>query len=74
MGRFIINGGKRLNGEIYVSGSKNAALPLIFASISTVGISTFTNVPDISDVDIAFDILRGMGAATALVMNHTRLA
>ncbi len=62
MGQFIINGGKRLNGEVYVSGSKNAALPLIFASISACGTSTFTNVPDISDVDIAFDILRGIGA------------
>ena len=62
MGQFIINGGQRLNGEIYVSGSKNAALPLIFASISAPGTSIFTNVPDISDVDIAFDIIRGMGA------------
>lgn len=62
MGQFIINGGRSLSGEICVSGSKNAALPLIFASISTVGTSTFTNIPDISDVDIAFDILRGMGA------------
>lgn len=62
MGQFIINGGKSLCGEIQVSGSKNAALPLIFAAISAVGTSTFTNVPDISDVDIAFDILRGMGA------------
>lgn len=62
MGQFIINGGKSLCGEICVSGSKNAALPLIFASISAVGTSTFRNIPDISDVDIAFDILRGLGA------------
>lgn len=62
MGQFIINGGKRLSGEICVSGSKNAALPLIFASLSVNGTSTFTNVPDISDADVAFDILRGMGA------------
>ena len=66
MGQFIINGGRRLNGEICVSGSKNAALPLIFASISVPGTSTFTNVPDISDVDIAFDILREMGAVVRL--------
>ena len=67
MGQFFINGGKRLNGEIHVSGSKNAALPLIFASICTHGTSTFTNVPNISDVDITFDILRGMGACVSRV-------
>jgi len=62
MGQFIINGGKSLGGEICVSGSKNAALPIIFASVAAGGISTFSNVPDIIDVDIAFDILRGLGA------------
>ena len=62
MGRFIINGGRKLSGEISVSGSKNAALPLIFASITAHGISTFANIPDIIDVEIAFEILRNMGA------------
>ena len=67
MGRFIINGGRKLSGEICVSGSKNAALPLIFASITAHGISTFTNIPDIIDVEIAFDILRNMGAVVTRV-------
>ena len=62
MSRFIVNGAKRLNGEICVSGSKNAALPIIFSCIAVRGISELSGVPDISDVEIAFDILRGFGA------------
>lgn len=67
MGQFIINGGRKLSGEICVSGSKNAVLPLIFASITARGTSSFTNIPDIIDVDIAFDILRNMGATVTRV-------
>ena len=62
MGRFIINGGKALSGEISVSGSKNAALPIIFAAITIKGISKIHNVPDISDVNVALDILSSFGA------------
>ena len=62
MSRFIINGNKRLSGEISVGGSKNAALPIIFSCILIHGISTITNLPNISDVDVAFEILRGFGA------------
>lgn len=62
MAGFIIRGGKKLNGEIRVSGSKNAALPIIFSSIAIPGKSCLSGVPYISDVDIALDILRSMGA------------
>ena len=62
MGKFIVNGGERLFGGVRVSGSKNAALPMIFAAISTVGVSRFYNLPSITDVDDALAILRGFGA------------
>ncbi len=62
MGQFIINGGKTLKGEISVSGSKNAALPIIFASMLIEGETRIYNLPEIGDVDIAFDILRAYGA------------
>jgi len=62
MGRFLINGGKKLFGEITVDGSKNAALPIIFACITINGVSVISNIPDIADVDVAFEILRRFGA------------
>lgn len=62
MAGFVINGGRELFGEISVGGSKNAALPIIFACIAVRGVSTLSNIPDISDVEVAFNLLRGFGA------------
>ena len=62
MESFVIKGGKSLNGEVLVSGSKNAALPLIFASVATGGVSSISCVPDISDVCVALDIISEFGA------------
>ena len=62
MERIIVNGAKKLSGEISVSGSKNAALPLIFSTIAINGVSTILGVPDIGDVRVALDILREFGA------------
>ena len=62
MGKFIINGGRRLTGEVRVSGSKNAALPIIFASLITHGVSEIRNLPDISDVRCALLIAKSFGA------------
>ena len=62
MGRVIINGGKPLCGKIRVSGSKNAALPIIFSSLATKGVSRLYNLPDISDVSDALGIIREFGA------------
>ena len=62
MGRFIIRGGKPLVGSVRVSGSKNAALPIIFASLTTRGVSRFYNLPDITDVADAMGIIEELGA------------
>lgn len=62
MGSFRIRGGAPLFGRVRVSGSKNAALPVIFASIATCGISAIDNLPDISDVRAALAILEHLGA------------
>ena len=62
MSSFIINGGKRLNGKIEVSGSKNAALPIIFATVVTRGVSKIVGLPDIIDVKVALEIIKGFGA------------
>ncbi len=63
MGRFFIRGGATLGGEVFVGGSKNAALPIIFSCILIHGKSTLKNLPDITDVDIALDILKDFGAS-----------
>jgi len=62
MDKFIIKGGRGLQGKIAVSGSKNAALPLLFSCILLNGISTIHNVPMIGDVFVALKILEEFGA------------
>ena len=58
----FVTGGKSLSGEISVSGSKNAALPLIFSTVAINGVSTLFDVPDISDVKVALKIIEDLGA------------
>ena len=62
MAKFHVCGGKPLVGTVRVSGSKNAALPIIFASLTTRGVSRFYNLPDITDVRDALGIIRELGA------------
>lgn len=62
MHRLIINGGKKLEGEITISGAKNSAVALIPAAILCDETITLANVPDISDVDALEDILRHLNA------------
>lgn len=57
MNSYIINGGKRLNGEVNISGSKNASLPILAASILNKGTVKLYNVPEIEDVNITLKIL-----------------
>lgn len=58
----VINGGKPLNGSITIGGMKNAALPIIFASILTEDTCTLENLPNVSDVTRSLEILKAMGA------------
>ncbi len=58
---YIINGGRRLEGETYASGSKNASLPIIAASILNGGITKLYNVPNIHDTQMMFEILKKLG-------------
>lgn len=61
MSNYIIEGGHRLEGEIDISGSKNAALPIIAASLLNKGIVEIENCPKIHDVKIMFNILEKLG-------------
>ncbi len=61
MSKFVINGGKKLSGEISVSGSKNAVFPLFAAALLTEEPCRFTNVPEIVDKDVMVEILKDLG-------------
>ncbi|MBQ1230695.1 MAG: UDP-N-acetylglucosamine 1-carboxyvinyltransferase [Clostridia bacterium] len=60
--KIVIRGGQPLHGEIPVSGMKNAALPILFATILVGGVCVLDNIPDVSDIDISLRILESMGA------------
>lgn len=62
MSKFIIHGGKRLQGEVRISGSKNAALPIVAATVLNKGKTILYNVPNIHDVQTMFEILKQIGA------------
>lgn len=61
MDKIKIIGGNRLNGQIYISGAKNAALPLICASLLTDETVTLTNMPMLSDIRSMNALLEQMG-------------
>lgn len=58
---YIIKGGKKLHGETFVSGSKNASLPILAACIISGKTTKLYNVPDIEDVRITLQILKELG-------------
>ena len=62
MARYEIIGGTPLQGEVTISGAKNAAVAILPAALLVSGTCRIENVPDISDVRILVDILRDLGA------------
>jgi UDP-N-acetylglucosamine 1-carboxyvinyltransferase len=65
MDRITVTGGKPLKGQIPISGAKNAALPLMIASLLTADRLTLKNVPNLADVNLLARILRNH------VLDHT---
>lgn len=61
---YIINGGKKLSGVVNISGSKNASLPILAATILGKGTSKIYNVPNISDTANTIKILEYLGCKT----------
>ena len=61
MSSFIIEGGEKLKGEVKISGSKNASLPIIAASILNAGKTKLYNIPDIHDTQVILKILKYLG-------------
>ena len=73
MDRIVINGGNKLYGQVEISGMKNSALPIIFACLLVPGECVIHNVPRVSDVYNALELLRSMGAKAEFCAEHTVL-
>ena len=71
MTKYVINGGTPLNGEVEISGAKNAAVAIIPAALMVDGVCRIENLPQISDVSTLFSILREMGAEIRVVNKRT---
>ena len=63
MDKLLIRGGRRLHGELTISGAKNAALPELCAALLTAEPVTLANVPQLQDVATMLKLLRNMGVA-----------
>ena len=61
MDQLIIYGGKELNGEINISGAKNAALPILISSLLSDKPLILKNVPDLYDIKTTFKLLEVLG-------------
>jgi UDP-N-acetylglucosamine 1-carboxyvinyltransferase len=61
LGKLIINGGSRLEGEIKVQGAKNAVLPILAATVLNGEKNVITNCPHLSDVEKTIDVLESLG-------------
>src|SRR5690606_11668171 len=62
MDKFLIAGAGALSGEISISGSKNAALPILAATLLATNPVQLTNVPRLNDIKTLIDLLRTLGA------------
>ncbi len=60
-----IRGGRPLDGSIELQGAKNSVLPILAACIINGGVSVIHNCPDLTDVQISFDILRHLGCSVS---------
>lgn len=68
--QFVIEGNHHLEGEVTVSGNKNAALKMLPACLLTGEPVTLTNVPDIADVRVTLDLLRSLGAEVEVLAGN----
>ncbi|OGS08065.1 MAG: UDP-N-acetylglucosamine 1-carboxyvinyltransferase [Elusimicrobia bacterium RIFOXYA12_FULL_51_18] len=61
MDNFVIHGGRTVNGEVKISGSKNAALPILAATMLTRDKCEIKNIPELMDIKSAFELLNYLG-------------
>ena len=71
MEKYVINGGEPLQGEVDISGAKNAAVAIIPAALMVDGICRIENMPQISDTDMLLTILTQLGAEVRMICPGT---
>lgn len=71
MTKYVINGGNRLNGQVTISGAKNAAVAIIPAALLVDGPCRIENIPKIIDVTLQLEILRELGVQIRLINSTT---
>src|SRR4051812_47910100 len=62
MDKIVITGGKKLKGEVAISGAKNSALPIMAAALLSEEESILENIPDLRDIQTMVKLLRALGA------------
>ncbi|MEX2583065.1 MAG: UDP-N-acetylglucosamine 1-carboxyvinyltransferase [Gemmatimonadota bacterium] len=71
MPKFVVNGGQRLKGRVRPAGNKNAALPMLAATLLTEEEVVLENVPDIRDVRTLLDLIKDLGAEVEWSASNT---
>lgn len=66
MDKLIIQGGAVLRGDVWISGSKNAALPILSAALLSEGLVTIANLPHLQDVTTTIELLGTLGVTVSL--------
>lgn len=70
MERYIVKGGRPLEGEVEISGAKNAALPILAAAIMTDETVVIENLPDVKDINVLKDAISKLGATVVREGRH----
>ncbi len=74
MSKLVVNGGKKLFGELNIQGAKNSVLPILAATVLCDDISVIKNCPKLSDVNAAINILRHLGCECEFKDNKVTVA
>ena len=73
MDKIIVEGGRPLEGEVKISGAKNAALPILISSLLTDGWNTYANVPNLKDIQSTKELLLNLGAKIETTADTVRI-
>lgn len=71
MSKYVIRGGKKLTGEVKISGAKNAAVGILAASIMTDEDLLIENIPDVWDINVMLDAIQVLGANVTRIDRNT---
>lgn len=73
MDKMIVSGGQALRGEVQVSGAKNSALKMLFASLLAEGEHVFHNVPNLAECGVYSKLLEALGSKVSFSKNTLRV-